>query len=196
VPRDLRKDTSRHETRWGGAETQRAHDHKFNERQGKRRVRKERRTCMHAWKRRTRAEKVGRFKYIIQRIGRLEQKIDGIDLRTCTMMTGLREWMSFKSSYIQKVACQDEVDIEIIERLFQADDESVLPSTMASDLSSYGLRRWDVTRRIQRVNKKLRKELGKPMAEKRGHRRALSSFIRNAWACKKYLDCKLRRANP
>jgi hypothetical protein len=54
-------------------------------------------------RRRTRAEKVGRLKYIIQRIGRLEQKIDEIDLRTRTMMAGLREWMSFKPSYIQKV---------------------------------------------------------------------------------------------
>ena len=132
-------------------------------------------------RRRTRAEKVGRLKYIIQRIGRLEQKIDGIDLRTRTMMAGLREWMSFKPSYIQKVACQDELDVEIIERLFQADDWGVLPSVIANDLSSYGLKRWDVTRRIQRMNKKLKRELGKLVAEKRGHRWALSSFMRDAW---------------
>jgi len=130
---------------------------------------------------RTRAEKVGRLKYIVQRIGRLERKIDKIDLRTRAMLAGLREWMSFKPSYIQKVACQDEVDAEIIERLFQADDGGVLPSVIAEDLSSYGVRRWDVTRRIQRMNKKLRKELGKPVAEKRGHRWALSNFMRNAW---------------
>jgi hypothetical protein len=132
-------------------------------------------------RRRTRAEKVGRLKYIIQRIGRLEKKIDEIDLRTRTMMAGLREWMSFKSGYIQKVVCQDEVDAEIIERLVQADDGGVLPSVIAKDLCRYGLRRWDVTRRIQRMNKKLRKELGMPVAEKRGHRWALSNFMRNIW---------------
>jgi len=64
-------------------------------------------------RRRTRAEKVGRLKYIIQRIGRLERKIDEIGLRTRTMMAGLREWMSFRPSYVQKVACQDEVDVEM-----------------------------------------------------------------------------------
>jgi len=132
-------------------------------------------------RRRTRAEKVGRLKYIIERIGRLERKIDEIDLRTRTMMAGLREWMSFRPSYVQKVACQDEVDIEIIERLKQADEGGVLPSTIARDLSTYRLRRWDVTRRIQRMNKRLKKELGKPVAEKRGHRWALSSFMRNVW---------------
>jgi len=131
-------------------------------------------------RRRTRAEKVGRLKYIIQRLGRLEKKIDGIDLRTRTLMAGLREWMSFKPGYIQRVACQDEVDIEIIERLVQADDGGVLPSAIAKELSKYGLRRWDVTRRIQGMNKKLSRELGKLVAEKRGHRWALSSFMQNA----------------
>ena len=96
------------------------------------------------------------------------------------MMAGLRDWMSFKSDYIEKIACQDEVDAEIIERLVQADDGGVLPSAIAKDLSKYRVRRWDVTRRIQRMNRKLRKELGKPVAEKRGHRWALSSFMRNA----------------
>ncbi|RLI41662.1 hypothetical protein DRO69_11310 [Candidatus Bathyarchaeota archaeon] len=96
---------------------------------------------------------------IIQRLGRLERKIDGIDLRTRTMMAGLRDWMSFKPGYIQKVACQDEVDAEIIERLLQADDGGVLPSIIANNLSVYGLKRWDVTRRIKRMNKKLKKEL-------------------------------------
>jgi len=134
-------------------------------------------------RRRTRAEKVGRLKYIIQRLGRLEQKIDEIDLRTRTMMAGLREWMSFKPSYVQKVACQDGVDAEIVERLLQADDWGVLPSVIANDLSSYGLKRWDVTRRIQRMNKKLKRELGKLVAEKKGHRWASSNFRRNAWEC-------------
>ena len=83
------------------------------------------------------------------------------------MMAGLREWMSFRPSYVQKVACQDEVDVEIIEHLFQADEGGALPSVIANDLASYGLKRWNVTRRIQRMNKKLSKELEKPVAEKR-----------------------------
>lgn len=123
--------------------------------------------------RRIRAEKVDRLQYIIQRIGRPEQKIDGVDLRMRTMMDGLRDWMSFKSNCIQRVACQDEVDTEIIERLVQADDGGVLPSVIARNLSRYRLRCWDITRRIQHMNKKLREELGMPVAEKRGHR----------WAC-------------
>jgi len=97
------------------------------------------------------------------------------------MKAGLSDWISFKPNYIQKVACRDEVDLEIITRLYQAGDGGLLPSNIAEGLSRYGLKRWDVTRRIQRMNKKLKRELGKKVAEKRGHRWALTNFMFDAW---------------
>jgi hypothetical protein len=132
-------------------------------------------------RRRTRAEKVGRLQYILERIRLLEGKIGQIDLRTKTMMAGLREWMSFEPRYIQKVACEDEVDAQIITCLVEKGSWGILPSTIAKELSEYGLKRWDVTRRIQRMNKKLTKELGQKVAEKQGHKWALTSFARDAW---------------
>lgn len=132
-------------------------------------------------KRRSRAEKVGRLKYIIELIKRLEQEIGQIDLRTRTMMAGLREWMSFEPSYIQKVVCEDEVDVEIITCLMQKGVGGLLPSAIASELAEYGLKRWDVTRRIQRMNKKLMKEVGQKVAEKRGHQWAPTSFLTEVW---------------
>jgi len=131
--------------------------------------------------RRSRAEKVGRLKYIIELIKHLERKIDQVDLGTRTLMAGLREWMSFEPSYIQKVACEDEVDVEIITCLMQKGVGGLLPSALASELSEYGLKRWDVTRRIQRMNKKLTKELGQKVAEKRGHQWAPTNFMIDAW---------------
>ena len=132
-------------------------------------------------RRRSRAEKVGRLKYIIELIKHLERKIEQVDLRTRTLMAGLREWMSFEPSYIQKVACEDEVDVEIISCLMQKGVGGLLPSAVASELSQYGLKRWDVTRRIQRMNKKLTKELGQKVAEKRGHQWAPTSFLLDAF---------------
>jgi len=132
-------------------------------------------------KRRTRAEKVGRLKYIIELIKHLERKIDQVDLRTRTLMAGLREWMSFEPSYIQKIACEDEIDIEIITCLMQKGIGGLLPSAIAAELAEYGLKRWDVTRRIQRMNKKLMKEIGQKVAEKRGHQWAPTSFLTEVW---------------
>jgi len=136
-------------------------------------------------KRRTRAEKVGRLQYILQRVKLLEGKIDQIDLRTRTMMAGLREWMSFEPSYVQKVACEDEVDAQIITCLIEKGAWGILPSAIATELAGYGLKRWDVTRRIQRMNKKLMKELGQKVAEKRGHCWAPTSFMLDAWNVEK-----------
>jgi hypothetical protein len=132
-------------------------------------------------KRRIRAEKVGRLKYIIELIKHLERKIEQVDRRTRTLMAGLREWMSFEPSYIQKVACEDEVDVEIIACLMQKGVGGLLPSAVASELAEYGLKRWDVTRRIQRMNKKLMRELGQKVAEKRGHQWAPTSFLMDVW---------------
>jgi len=56
-----------------------------------------------------------------------------------------------------------------------------LPSAIASELAEYGLKRWDVTRRIQRMNKKLVRELGQKVAEKVGKDWALTPFMREAW---------------
>ena len=56
-----------------------------------------------------------------------------------------------------------------------------MPSAIASELAEYGLKRWDVTRRIQRMNKKLVRELGQKVAEKVGKDWALTPFMREAW---------------
>jgi len=57
----------------------------------------------------------------------------------------------------------------------------LLPSAIAAELAEYDLKRWDVTRRIQRMNKKLAKELGQKVAEKRGHQWAPTSFLIDIW---------------
>jgi len=87
------------------------------------------------------------------------REIGRIGLRIRTILGGLRDRLSFEPSYIQKAACEDEVDVEIIACLMQRGVGGLLPSAIASELAEYSLRRWDVTRRIQRMNKKLTKEL-------------------------------------
>jgi len=62
---------------------------------------------------------------------------------------------------------------------------SLLPSAIASELAEYGLKRWDVSRRIQRMNKKLMKEVGRKAAEKRGHCWVPTSFMLDAWNVEK-----------
>jgi len=132
-------------------------------------------------RRRTQVEKVGRIRYIVYKLGRLERQLRLIDDRTKTLVQGLRDFMQFEKGYVEDTICRDEVDKLILQTLREVGDAGILPSHLATKLSHYHMDRWRVTRRIQRMNKRLRKELGQSVAEKRGHKWAMTSFIHEAF---------------
>jgi hypothetical protein len=82
---------------------------------------------------------------------------------------------------IQRIACGDEVDVEILEILHEAGSRGMLPKDVSARLGSYGVRRQQVTRRIQRMNRRMEKEIGERLVEKRGWHWALTSFGFEAW---------------
>jgi len=135
-------------------------------------------------RRRTQAEKVGRIKYIVYKLGRLERQLKLIDDRTKTLVQGLQDFMQFEKGYVEDVICQDEVDKLILQTLLEVGNAGILPSQLSAKLSRYHMDRWRVTRRIQRMNKRLRKELGQSVAEKRGHKWAMTSFMHETWGSK------------
>lgn len=66
------------------------------------------------------------------------------------------------------VACVDEVDREILRLLFEAGSFGLLPKDLAGRLERFKVTRHQVSRRIQRMNKRLEKEFSEQVAEKRG----------------------------
>jgi len=99
-----------------------------------------------------------------------------IDDRTKTLVEGLQEFMHFDKAYLEGVVCADEVDRGIVQVLREVGDGGILPSHLSSRLNMANVDRWRVTRRVQRMNKRLGKELGQALAEKRGHRWAMTCF--------------------
>jgi DNA-binding Lrp family transcriptional regulator len=75
----------------------------------------------------------------------------------------------------------DEVDEEILELLYQAGNTGMLPRDLAARLTQFGIRRHQVSRRIQRMNKRVEKEIGETIIEKRGWHWSLTSFSFEAW---------------
>lgn len=133
-------------------------------------------------RRRTQAQKVGRLKYMIRLLHRLERKIGEIDARTRTLMAGLKGLMIFRQDYLRAVVVGDELDEAIVQRLIEVPEE--LPSKIALQLKARGFRglqRWKVTRRIQGMNRRLKRELGQAAFEKHGHSWALTKFMRDTW---------------
>ena len=78
--------------------------------------------------------------------------------------------------------CSDEVDREILQVLFEAGSSGLLPKDLAVKLERFKVNRHQVSRRILRMNKRLEKEFGEHVAEKRGWHWALTSFAVEIWS--------------
>jgi len=95
-------------------------------------------------------------------------------------------YLYFDQPHIEKVCCRDDdVDKAILNELHCAGAAGILPEDLANALGGYQLDRWQVLRRIQRMNKRLEEEIAQGVAEKQGHRWALTSFAREAWGSTK-----------
>ena len=82
---------------------------------------------------------------------------------------------------IQKIACLDEVDEEILELLHEAGSTGMIPKDVAARVAQFKIRRHQVSRRIQRMNKRVQEEVGEKIVEKRGWHWALTSFAFEVW---------------
>jgi hypothetical protein len=132
-------------------------------------------------KKRSQSEKIGRLKYIEELQKRSLARQERMELMLRTIFKGLEGMFNFKKPFIQKIACRDEVDLEILELLFQNQPEGLFPRYVAASLQQFKLTRFQVSRRLKAMNRRLERELGQHIAEKRGHHWALSSFAVEAW---------------
>lgn len=98
-----------------------------------------------------------------------------------TIFAGLKGSFNFEQSLIQRIACKDELDIEVLQLLFEAGSTGLLPRDLSAKLAVFKVTRHQVSRRILRMNKRLEKEFGEQAAEKRGWHWALTSFTVEAW---------------
>ncbi|MGA2308794.1 MAG: hypothetical protein ABSG57_04500 [Candidatus Bathyarchaeia archaeon] len=125
--------------------------------------------------------KVGRVKYTLQLVKGIQRDIEEIKLAQRTILAGLKGLFHFERPVIQRIACANEVDVEILELLYESGSAGMLPKNLAAGLIDFRVRRHQVSRRILRMNKRLEKEVGERLVEKRGWHWALTSFGFNVW---------------
>jgi hypothetical protein len=130
---------------------------------------------------RSQSEKIGRNKYNQQLLKRALSEIEEVKLMQRTILAGLKGMFHFEKPMIQKIACVDEVDCEILELVYENGGQGILPKDLASRLSQFRLKRHQATRRILRMNRRVEKELGESVVERRGWHWALTSFAVEAW---------------
>jgi hypothetical protein len=130
---------------------------------------------------RSQSEKLGRLKYNQQLLKRALGEIQEVKLMQRTILAGLKGMFHFEKPMVQKIACIDEVDILILEYLYESGSRGLLPKHLAEKLSQFKVKRHQVSRRILRMNKCLEKEVGEWVVERRGWRWALTSFAFETW---------------
>ncbi len=127
-------------------------------------------------KKRSQSDKIGRLKYNQQLLKQTLSEVEEVKLMLRTIFAGLKGSFNFEQSLIERVACGDEVDKEILQLLFEAGTPGLLPKDIATKLEKLKITRHQVSRRIQRMNKRLEKEFGEQIAEQRGWHWSLTSF--------------------
>src|SRR4030066_103512 len=132
-------------------------------------------------KKRSQSDKVGRLKYNQQLLKQTLSEIEEVKLMLRTIFAGLKDSFNFEQSLIERIACEDEVDLEILRLLFEAGSPGMLPNDLAGKLERFKITRHQISRRILRMNKRLEKEFGECIAEKRGWHWALTSFAVEIW---------------
>jgi hypothetical protein len=127
-------------------------------------------------KKRSQSDKIGRLKYNQQLLKQTLAEVEEVKLMLRTIFAGLKGSFNFDQSLIERVACRDEVDREILRLLFEAGSPGALPKDLAAKLARFKVTRHQISRRMLRMNKRLEKEFGEHVAEKRGWHWALTSF--------------------
>jgi hypothetical protein len=132
-------------------------------------------------RKRSQSEKIGRLKYNQQLLKQTLTEIEDIKLMLRTIFAGLKDSFSFEKPLIERIACADEIDTEILQSLFEAGSYGLLPKDIVIKLQRFKITRHQISRRLLRMNKRLEKQFGAHVAEKRGWHWALTSFTIGVW---------------
>ena len=132
-------------------------------------------------KKRSQSDKIGRLKYNQQLLKQTLVEIEEVKLMLRTIFAGMKGSFNFEKPLIERIACQDEVDKEILQALYEAGSFGMLPKDLQAKLERFNVNRHQISRRILKMNKRLQVEFGEHAAEKRGWHWALTYFAVEAW---------------
>jgi hypothetical protein len=132
-------------------------------------------------KNRSQSDKIGRLKYNQQLLKKTLAEVEEVKLMLRTILAGLKDSFNFGKPLIERVACADEVDKEILQLLLEAGNPGILPKDLQAKLERFRITRHQISRRILRMNKRLEKAFGERIAEKRGWHWALTCFGVEYW---------------
>ena len=135
-------------------------------------------------KRRTREEKYGKYKWQRILIDRNSRELREIKRMLRGLSLGLSHLMDYDSEYLVKMVCRDSRDEMILDVLHECGPAGLSPKEIFLKVRRYGLKYHHISRRINRMNKRMLNEIGERVADKVGRNWALSDFMLRNWSVK------------
>jgi len=127
---------------------------------------------------RSSAQRMGKFRWLNYRMDRVEQRQRKIMRMLQVITNSLEPFIQVDNREFLGIICKDEVDEALVEYLGVRGGGGLTPGEACApdELLSYRLKAYQVTRRIQGMNVRLRKWLGKDVAVSLRRRWQLSRF--------------------
>ena len=135
-------------------------------------------------KRRRPEEKHGKYKWMRILVDRNSRELREIKRMLRGLSLGLSYMMDFDSAYLIRMVCRDSRDEMILDVLHECGAAGLSPKEIFLKVRRYGLKYHHITRRINRMNKRMRNEIGERVADKVGRNWALSDFMLRNWSAK------------
>ena len=134
-------------------------------------------------KKRSQWEKEGKFRYLNRKLHLIREEtrqgFKRMEARMRVLTNTLAPFMEIEEEYIVSVVCWDEGDQALLGLLQSRGDQGLTPTEACSakELCRFHFKPYHIARRIQRMNKRLETELGKPVAESYSRRWIPTSFV-------------------
>lgn len=132
-------------------------------------------------KRRSQAEKVGKHKYEVFLLHRIEGRLDRIEQMFHTVFHHFVGSLHFDRPLVEKIACQSDMDLAIISLIFEAGPDGILAKDIQARLPQLSLEKHRILRIVNRVNRSIEDAFGKRLIEKRGKKWAFTDFGVEIW---------------
>lgn len=130
---------------------------------------------------RSQADKVGKHKYELALLHRVENRLIRIERQQRIIFHGLQGYFRFDRPLVEEVGCESELDLAVVSLIFESGRGGILAKDIPGRLPQFGLERHRILRIVRRVNVNVEKAFGRPVIEKRGKMWAFNSFGVAVW---------------
>jgi len=135
-------------------------------------------------KKRSQADKVGKFRCLNSKVAGLKADVRELKKMVRMVTNSLSPFMDVDRESLERIVCKDEVDLALLDLLRAKGGLGTTPNEAIreDELKRYRLKPFHITRRIQRMNRRLKEALDRDLAVSVDRRWKLSLFARKMLA--------------